>query len=47
MSSYGAVVLQKRGNLLLSIGELLPQLFVFLGKIEVVLGQGGYLFSLE
>jgi hypothetical protein len=40
---YGAIVLLKRGDLLLRLGELQLQFLVILGKIKVVLGQVGHL----
>jgi hypothetical protein len=43
LSCYGAIVLLKRGDLLLSLGELQLQFLVILGKIKVVLGQVGNL----
>jgi len=43
LTSYGAVVLLKRGNLLIGLGELQLQLLVVLGKIDVGLGQVGHL----
>ena len=41
LSSYGAVVLLKRGNLLVGLGKLELQFLIFLGKILVDLGQVG------
>jgi hypothetical protein len=43
LSCYGAIVLLKRGDLLLRLGELQLQFLVILGKIKVVLGQVGHL----
>jgi hypothetical protein len=43
LSCYGAIVLLKRGDLLLSLGEIQLQFLVILGKIKVVLGQVGHL----
>jgi hypothetical protein len=43
LTSYGAVVLLKRCNLLIGLGELQLQLLVILGKIDVGLGQVGHL----
>ena len=43
LSSYGAVVLLKRGNLLVGLGELELQFLVFLDKLLVALGQVGHL----
>jgi len=43
LSCYGAIVLLKRSDLLLGLGELQLQFLVILGKIKVVLGQVGHL----